>query len=135
MLNSVQIMGRLTADPELKLTSNNTAVCRFTIASDRGYKDQSGNKLTDFIDCVAWRNSAEFVCKYLKKGRLVVVEGNLETRTFEDPETKKRRKAVDLKVNAVHFADSKKEDGAEQGQTDNIPDGFAEVSDDVPLPF
>lgn len=75
MYNHIGLQGRLTADPELRRTASGTAITSFTLASDTGRKTKDGAKITNFIDCVAWRNTAEFVCKYLNKGRLVVVGG------------------------------------------------------------
>ena len=82
MLNKIFIMGRLTRDPELRRTNNGTAVARFALAVDLDYKNADGSKDTDFIDCVAWRNSAEFVSKYFSKGRMAVVEGRLQIRDW-----------------------------------------------------
>ena len=80
MLNKIIIMGRLTRDPELRRTASSTAVAGFTLAVDRDFKSQNGEKSTDFIDVVAWRNTAEFVAKYFTKGRMAVVEGRLQIR-------------------------------------------------------
>ena len=81
MLNRIIIMGRLTKDPELRRTANGTAVTSFSVAVDRDFKSQNGEKETDFIDVVAWRNTAEFVCQYFSKGRMAVVEGRLQMST------------------------------------------------------
>lgn len=80
MLNRIIVMGRMTRDPELRRTNSGTAVASFTVAVDRDFKSQSGEKETDFIDVVAWRNTAEFVSKYFSKGRMAVVEGRLQLR-------------------------------------------------------
>ena len=82
MLNRIILMGRLTRDPELRRTSSGTAVTSFSLAVDRDFKSQSGEKETDFIDIVAWRNTAEFVSKYFTKGRMAVVEGPFENQLF-----------------------------------------------------
>lgn len=82
MLNKIFIMGRLTRDPELRRTANSTPVTSFSLAVDRDFKSQSGEKSTDFIDVVAWRSTAEFVAKYFTKGRMAIVEGRLQIRDF-----------------------------------------------------
>ena len=132
MLNHTDLMGRLTRDPELRYTTTGVPVCTFTLASDTGRKRDDGSRITNFIDCVAWRNTAEFAAKYLNKGRLVVVEGELETRTYEKDGAK--RKVTEINAKSIHFADSKKEPGG-QPDTDPAGDGFAEVDDDGDLPF
>ncbi|MFR9252985.1 MAG: single-stranded DNA-binding protein [Oscillospiraceae bacterium] len=82
MYNHTGLQGRLTADPELRYTQQGTAITSFTLASDTGRKTKDGKKITNFIECVAWRAQAEFVCKYLSKGRLVLVEGELTSRSY-----------------------------------------------------
>lgn len=84
MYNHTGLQGRLTADPELRYTQQGTAITSFTLASDTGRKTKDGKKITNFIECVAWRAQAEFVCKYLSKGRPVLVEGELTSRSYED---------------------------------------------------
>ena len=86
MLNKIFVMGRLTHDPELRRTGSGTQVCSFSIACDRDFKSQSGEKETDFFDVVAWRATGEFVNKYFTKGRMVVVEGRLQIREWQDKE-------------------------------------------------
>lgn len=109
MLNRITIMGRLTRDPELRHTQTGTAVASFTLAVDRDFKDKnSGEKATDFIDCVAWRQTAEFVSRYLSKGRMAVVEGRLQMRDWTDKDGNKRRSA-EVVADNVYFGDSKKE--------------------------
>ena len=93
MLNKIFIMGRLTRDPELRRTQSGTPVTSFSLAVDRDYKTQSGEKETDFIDVVAWRATAEFVAKYFTKGRMAVVEGRLQIRAWQDKEGNNRRSA------------------------------------------
>ena len=110
MLNHITIMGRLTRDPELRRTGSGTPVASFTLAVDRDFgKTESGEKETDFIDCVAWRNTAEFVEKYFSKGRMAVVAGRLQIRNWTDKEGNKRRTA-EVIADQVYFADSKKEE-------------------------
>ena len=109
MLNHIVIMGRLTRDPELRRTGNGTAVTSFTLAVDRDFANkQSGEKETDFIDCVAWRQTGEFVSKYFSKGRMAVVEGRLQIRNWTDDKGNNRRSA-EIVVENVYFGDSKKE--------------------------
>ena len=110
MLNKIFIMGRLTRDPELRRTQSGTAVTSFSLAVDRDFKSQSGEKETDFIDVVAWRSTAEFVAKYFTKGRMAVVEGRLQIRDWKDREGNNRRSAEVIADN-VYFGDSKR-DGA-----------------------
>ena len=108
MLNKIIIMGRLTRDPELRRTGNGTAVTSFSLAVDRDFKSQSGEKETDFIDVVAWRSTAEFVSKYFTKGRMAVVEGRLQMRDWTDRDGNKRRSAEVVAEN-VYFGDSKRD--------------------------
>jgi single-strand DNA-binding protein len=106
MLNKIFIMGRLTRDPELRRTQSGTPVTSFSLAVDRDFKSQSGEKETDFIDVVAWRATAEFVAKYFTKGRMAVVEGRLQIRDWQDRDGNKRRSAEVIADN-VYFGDSR----------------------------
>ena len=109
MLNHIVIMGRLTRDPELRRTGSGLPVASFSVAVDRDFgKNENGEKETDFIDCVAWRNTAEFVSKYVTKGRLVVVSGRLQIRSWNDKDGNKRRTA-EVVADNVYFADSKRD--------------------------
>ena len=109
MLNRIIIMGRLTRDPELRHTQSGTAVASFTLAVDRDFKNkQSGEKETDFIDVVAWRQTGEFVSRYFTKGRMAVVEGRLQIRDWTDKEGNKRRSA-EVVADQVYFGDSKRD--------------------------
>ena len=112
MLNKIILMGRLTRDPELRRTQSGTAVTSFSLAVDRDFKSQAGEKETDFIDIVAWRNTAEFVSKYFTKGRMAVVEGRLQIRDWTDRDGGKRRSAEVIAEN-VYFGDSKREGGSD----------------------
>ena len=113
MLNHIIIMGRLTRDPELRRTGSGTAVASFTLAVDRDFAGKDGGeKETDFIDCVAWRQTAEFVSKYFTKGRMACVSGRLEIRSWTDKDGNKRRNA-EVNADNVYFADSK--NAAENG--------------------
>ena len=109
MLNHIVIMGRLTRDPELRKTNSGTSVASFTVAVDRDRAPEGQEKETDFIDCVAWRGTAEFVDKYFKKGRMIVVSGRLQLRDWTDKDGNKRRSA-EIVADSCYFGDSKKED-------------------------
>ena len=137
MLNKVILMGRITTDPELKHTPSNTAVCAFTLAVNRRFNRNE----TDFIDIVAWRQQAEFVSKYFTKGQQMVVCGALQTRNWEDKNGNKR-KSVEVVVDEVHFADSKRTAGStprEEALPFDFSGGnaFSEIEDedDGNLPF
>ena len=149
MLNKIFLMGRLTRDPELRRTQSGTAVTSFSLAVDRDFKGQNGEKETDFIDVVAWRSTAEYVSKYFTKGRMAVVEGRLQVRDYTDREGNKRR-AAEVIADQVYFGDSKKEGGggasysAPAGNSYSAPTGgysrshseFAEIGEeDGDLPF
>ena len=112
MLNKAILMGRLTRDPELRHTQSNMAVCSFSLAIDRGRKDQNGERQTDFIDCVAWRSTAEFVSKYFAKGSMAVVSGRLQIRDWTDREGGKRRSA-EVVVDNMYFGESKRREGGD----------------------
>ena len=110
MLNHITIMGRLTRDPELRRTGSGVAVTSFTLAVDRDFgKNEQGERETDFIDCVAWRQTGEFVSKYFTKGRMAVVSGRLQIRNWNDKDGNKRRSA-EVVADNVYFGDSKRED-------------------------
>ena len=109
MLNHIVIMGRLTRDPELRRTGSGIAVASFSVAVDRDFgKNENGEKETDFIDCVAWRNTAEYVSKYVTKGRMVAVSGRLQIRSWTDKEGNKRRTA-EVVADNVYFGDSRRD--------------------------
>lgn len=141
MLNKIILMGRLPRDPELRHTQSGTAVASFTLAVDRDFKDKStGEKATDWIDVVAWRNTAEFVSRHFTKGRMAVVEGRLQIRDWTDKDGNKRRSA-EVIAESVYFGDSKKEsDPLDKLAYDAAPvtyPDFSEAEDDPnnPLPF
>ena len=148
MLNRIVLMGRLTRDPELRRTGSGTAVTSFSLAVDRDFKSQSGEKETDIIDIVAWRSTAEFVSKYFTKGRMAVVEGRLQIRDWTDKDGGKRRSA-EVVADNVYFGDSKRDGGDSSGYSaapayknaapSNFNAGgsdFAEIGeDDGELPF
>ena len=109
MLNHITIMGRMTRDPEFRRTGSGVAVASFTVAVDRDFGGQDGQKETDFIDCVAWRNTGEFVSKYFTKGRMIVVSGRLQIRSWTDKDGNKRRTA-EVVADNCYFGDSKHDD-------------------------
>ncbi|MBO4677876.1 MAG: single-stranded DNA-binding protein [Oscillospiraceae bacterium] len=115
MLNHITVMGRLTRDPELRRTQNGIAVASFSIACDRDYKPEGGERETDFIEVVAWRSTAEFVCKYFTKGRMAVVSGRLQVRPWTDKDGNKR-KTAEIVADNCYFGDSKREGDGGQAQ-------------------
>jgi single-strand DNA-binding protein len=148
MLNRILLMGRLTRDPELRRTQSGVAVTSFSLAVDRDFKSQGGEKETDFIDIVAWRNTAEFAAKYFTKGRMAVVEGRLQLRDWQDRDGNKRRSA-EVVADNIYFGDSKRDGDASYGSgapaggysapmasPKAAPSEFAEIEEeDGDLPF
>ena len=147
MLNHITIMGRLTRDPELRRTGSGIAVTSFTLAVDRDYKAKDAEKEVDFIDCVAWRNTGEFVGKYFTKGRMAVVSGKLQIRGWTDKEGNKRRTA-EVVADNVYFGESKRSEGGSYNAAPAAPSfgGYSAPSnpasdfamlddDDAQLPF
>lgn len=159
MLNHITIMGLLTRDPELRRTGSGTAVSNFCLAVERDFGPKDGaEKETDFIDCVAWRGTGEFVAKHFTKGRMAVVSGRLQIRTWTDKEGNNRRSA-EVMAESVYFGDSKKssegdstyqapnsslvDDGpyaetlayAKQLQAQGMQSDFSMLDDDTTLPF
>lgn len=121
MLNTITVMGRLTRDPELRTTQSGTPVASFTVACERDFAGQDQEKATDFIDCVAWRSTGEFVSKYFHKGNMIIVDGRLQSRKWTDKEGNKR---VSWEINADHcyFGESKRsDDSAEPWSDSNAP--------------
>ncbi|WP_444659821.1 single-stranded DNA-binding protein [Caproiciproducens sp. R2] len=114
MLNVAVLMGRLVADPELRHTPNDVSVTSFTIAVDRSYVKAGADRQADFIDIVAWRSTADFVCRYFHKGQLVAVQGSIQTRSYTDKDGNKR-KAFEVVADNVHFAESKRDSAGAQG--------------------
>ena len=108
MLNKIILQGRLTAEPDLRQTTSGVFVCSFTVAVDRDFKDKNGEKQTDFIYVVAWRNTAEFVSKWFHKGSLILVDGSLQSRKYEDKSGQKRT-TFDVVANAVYFGGDKRD--------------------------
>lgn len=140
MLNKIFIMGRLTRDPELRRTQTGTPVASFSLAVDRDFKDKStGERTTDFIDVVAWRQTGEFVSRYFTKGRMAVVEGRLQIRDWTDKEGGKRRSA-EVIADGIYFAGTRSappsEGNADEGTLPPPPAGeLQDLEDDGELPF
>lgn len=143
MLNKIILMGRLGRDPEKRYTQNGTPVASFSLAVDRDFKDKAtGEKVTDWINVTAWRQTAEFVCRYFAKGRVAVVEGRLQMRDYTDRQGNKRR-AAEVVADNVYFADSKSssapppsEGNADEAVLPQDPGAdFRELEDEGELPF
>lgn len=145
MLNHITIMGRLTRDPELRRTGSGVAVASFTVAVDRDFSGKEAEKETDFIDCVAWRQTGEFVSKHFTKGRMIVVSGRLQIRSWTDKDGNKRRTA-EVVADNCYFGDSKPQQ-THTGfvQNDYVPSAYSSNTpasdfamlddDDAQLPF
>lgn len=131
MINSVVLMGRLTRDPERRQTTSGTPVCSFSVAVDNGYGE---NKKTDFINCVAWKSTAEFVSKYFTKGQMIALTGRISTRTWDDNGT--IRYATEVTVREVSFCGSKTEGQNSSNTFDSptLPEGWENANEDD-LPF
>ena len=130
MLNKVILMGRLTADPELRQTPNGVSTCQFTVAVDRSFVGQNGERQADFITVVAWRQTAEFVSRYFAKGRMIAVEGNLRTRSYTDkryPDV--THYVTEVYADQVHFTGEK----AQQGGGNFAPQQFAQPQYSQPV--
>ena len=143
MLNKIILMGRLGQYPEKRYTQNGTPVASFSLAVDRDFKDKTtGEKVTDWINVTAWRQTSEFVCRYFAKGRLAVVEGRLQMRDYTDRQGNKRR-AAEVVADNVYFADSKSNSAPppSEGNADEtvLPQDpgadFQELEDEGELPF
>ena len=145
MFNLVVLTGRLTTDPELKTTPNGVSVCSFSIAVERRYK-QGEERQADFINIVAWRSSAEFICKYFKKGSMIGIEGSIQTRKYQDRDGNNRT-AFEVVANNVQFVEFKK--SQDNGESNPLPSpendplsqfaenlaGFEQMSGEEDLPF
>lgn len=135
MLNTITLQGRFTETPVLKTTNNGAAVTAFTLAVPRDYKTKDGQEITDFITCAAWRQTAEFICKYFDKGSAATVNGSLETRKYEDKDGNKRT-AYEVKVEKIYFAGGKKSDNAQATPQAAPAQDFEEIDvNDEDLPF
>lgn len=137
MLNHTVIMGRLTRDPELRRTQSGTPVATFSLAVDRDYANkETGERQADFIDVVAWRQAAEFVSKYFSKGRMAVVDGRLQSRSWTGLDHQKHYR-VELVASTVYFGEPKREDaaGGAQPEAPSASDFAMLEDDDSELPF
>lgn len=147
MLNHIVVMGRLTRDPELRRTASGIAVANFSVAVERDFTSQDGSRETDFIDCVAWKHTAEFVGKYFSKGKQIAVKGRLQIRSWTDKDGNNRRTA-EIVADSVYFAGAKTESPAgvqryetpvgygAQSPIDPGPEDYPILTDDDPgLPF
>lgn len=128
MLNRVVLMGRLVADPELKTTNSGVSVCSFRIAVDRNYVKNGEQRQADFFDIVAWRSSAEFVCRHFTKGSLIAVDGQLQTRQYQTKDGS-NRSAVEVVADNISFTGERKEQKQESGY-DVMPEGYGDLFDD-----
>ncbi len=141
MLNKVVLIGRFTKDPELRTTPQGVSTCSFTLAVDRNFQSKDGERQTDFINCVAWRNSAEFISKYFNKGNLVAVEGSIQTRSWDDPADGKRRYATDVVISQAYFVESKRDSQSRTETAEastpysDLPEPIAPIGTDDDLPF
>lgn len=147
MLNVVTLMGRLTMNPELKTTVNGISFCSFSIAVNRSYVKQGEERTADFINIIAWRNTAEFLCKYFTKGQMIAITGSIQTRNYEDKSGNKRV-AFEVIADNVYFTESKSNSQKSDFSTGGFSpssemmdfshsddDDFIEISDDSDLPF
>ncbi len=152
-MNVVCLLGRLTADPELRQTPNGISVCSFSVAINRAYSGANGERQADFINCVAWRQTAEFISRYFRKGNMIGLNGSIQTRQYQDKDTGKNRTAFEVVINNAYFAESKSgssqsqpsysqpaRPAAETGFSNTFStgdlDGFSTVdTDDGDLPF
>ena len=131
MLNKVFLQGRMCADPVLRHTQSGTAVASFTIAVDRDFKNQNGEKEADFVNCVAWKGTAEFVSRYFTRGRMAVVEGRLQSRKYQDKDGNNRT-AYEVVASSVYFGDSKKDtDPLDKLADDAAPVSYPSTSGDL----
>lgn len=147
MINNVVLMGRLVATPELRSTGTGISVASFTLAVERAYAKAGEQRQADFIDCIAWRSTAEFITRYFQKGSMIAITGNIQTRNYEDKNGNKR-KAVEVVVDNASFCGSKAESGTTGGYsapaapaapapsfTSGSESDFEEISEDDDLPF
>lgn len=143
MINNVVLMGRLTATPELKQTASGVSVTSFTLAVERSFVKQGEERQADFVDCVAWRNTAEFISRYFQKGSMIAVTGSIQTRSYEDKNGNKR-KATEVVIDSASFCGSKGENqqntanytpAAENPSYQPTDGDFEEIGTDDNLPF
>lgn len=132
-MNSVQLIGRLTADPELKKTQSELPYTRFCVAVDRPYSGKDGTKTTDFINITAWRKTAEFICKYFAKGKKIALNGQIQTGSYTDKDGQKHY-TFDVLAERVEFVENKSNDSTNESQNTN-QNAFEEIPTDDDLPF
>lgn len=137
-MNKVILIGRLVKDPEVKTTQSNNAVCSFTLAVDRKFKNADGERQADFLNCVAWRQQAELLGKYFQKGSRIGIVGNLQSRSYDDASGKKIY-VTEVVVDEIEFVESKKEQGTSQTYAPPVPSVdngyYPAMDDDTSLPF
>lgn len=133
-MNICILIGRLTADPELRSTQSGLSVVQFTVAVDRDYQKQGEERQADFVNCVAWRQTAEFISRYFGKGKMIAVEGSIQTRSYEDKHGNKRT-AVEVIVNKAHFTGEKQERKIEPDEIDLEYSREPDVLSDDGIPF
>lgn len=134
MINNVVLMGRLVATPELKSTQTGVSVTSFTLAVERSYAKQGEERQADFINCVAWRNTAEFIAKYFQKGSMLAITGSIQTRNYEDKNGNKRT-AVEVVADSASFCGSKSESNNAPNINVAPPSDFEEIDTDADFPF
>ena len=135
-MNKVELIGRLTKEPEIKLTSNQTQYCNFTVAVDRRFKDANGQRGTDFINCLAWKQTAVFIQKYFHKGNRIAIVGSIQTRSYDDQNGQKHF-VTEVIADEVYFVESQNNQGnqANQNTAPNSPSDPIEPSGNTELPF
>ena len=135
-MNKAILKGRLTKDPEARTTQGGVNVCTFTLAVDRPHRDGNGNKVTDFLPCVAWRQTADFVAQYIHKGNQLLIEGSIQTRSYDAQDGSKRH-VTEIVVDRAEFCETRQESPAPVGAPRTAPQQFAEASEDDQdhLPF
>ena len=133
-VNNSVLMGRLTAAPELRVTPSGKNVTRFSVAVERNYAKQGEERKTDFINCVAWNKTAEFICKYFSKGDMIAVVGSIQTDSYTDKDVNKRT-SFEINVENVSFCGGKSNNGNQSAQTSDDFQPVIEMDDDDDLPF
>lgn len=139
-MNKAIITGRLTADPELRQTQNGTASCRFTVAANRRFKNDKGGYDADFITCIAWKQTAEFISRYFRKGSMICVEGNLRSGSYQDKKhSDVTHYTLDLNVENAEFCGGKSDDTGQASQNTapahDVLAGYEDILDDGEVPF
>lgn len=135
-MNSVCLLGRLTADPEMRQTPNGTAVCSFSVAVNRNFKNRNGEYQADFINCVAWRQTAEFITRYFKKGNMIGLSGSIQTRQYQGKDTGKNRTAFEVLINNAYFTGGRRETEKQRSTFSTARLDFVPLApDEGDLPF